>query len=81
MSSFYHSINVIFITLSLVVFDMFLIILFKIYNTPYIYIEREREGGREMVGFGESDKMIEISGKVDESNPDNGLSSNISFFI
>ena len=47
----------------------------------YIYIERERERVREMVDFGESDKMIKISGKVDKSNTFNGFSGNISFFI
>ena len=45
----------------------------------YIYIERE--GGREMVNFGESDEMIKRSGKVDKSNTCNGFSSNISFLI
>ena len=34
-----------------------------------------------MVDFGESDKMIKISRKVDKSNIYNGFSSNISFFI
>ena len=34
-----------------------------------------------MVDFGESDKTIKISGKVDKSNTYNGFSSNISFFI
>ena len=33
-----------------------------------------------MVDFGESDKMIEISGKLDKSNT-NKFRSNISFFI
>ena len=36
---------------------------------------------REMVDFGESDKMIKISEKVDKSNTYNGFSDNISFFI
>ena len=35
----------------------------------------------EMVDFGESDKMIKISGQVDKSNTYNGFSDNISFFI
>ena len=34
----------------------------------------------EMVVFGESDKMIEISGKMHKLNPYNGFRSNISFF-
>ena len=34
-----------------------------------------------MVDFGESDKIIKISGKVDKSNTYNRFSSNISFFI
>ena len=34
-----------------------------------------------MVDFGESDKMIKISGKVDKSNAYNGFSGKISFFI
>ena len=34
-----------------------------------------------MVDFSESDKMNEISGKVDKSNTYNRFSSNISFFI
>ena len=41
----------------------------------YIYICEE------MVGFGESDKMIKISGKMDKSNIYNGFSGNTSFFI
>ena len=32
-------------------------------------------------GFGESDKMIKIRGKVDKSNSYNQFSSNISFLI
>ena len=35
----------------------------------------------EMIDFGESDKMIKISRKVDKSNTYNGFSRNISFFI
>ena len=35
----------------------------------------------EMVDFGESDEMIEISGKVDKPNTYNGFSHDISFFI
>ena len=46
----------------------------------YIYIYREREREREIVDFDESDKMIKISGKVDESNTYNGISGDISFF-
>ena len=34
-----------------------------------------------MVDFGESDKMIKISRKVDKSNTYNGFSGNISYFI
>ena len=34
-----------------------------------------------MVDYGESDKMIKISGKVDKSSTYNGFNSNISFFI
>ena len=34
------------------------------YTYIYIYIYKEREG--RMVGFGESDKMIKISGKGDK---------------
>ena len=34
-----------------------------------------------MVDFGESDKMIKISGKVDKSKTYNEFSSNILFFI
>ena len=34
-----------------------------------------------MVDFGESDKLMKISGKVDKSNTYNGFCSNISFFI
>ena len=34
-----------------------------------------------MVDFGESDKMIKISGKMIKSNTSNGFNSNISFFI
>ena len=34
-----------------------------------------------MVDFGESDKLIKISGKVDKLNTYNGFSSNISVFI
>ena len=34
-----------------------------------------------MVDFGESDKMIKISGKVDNSNTYNGFNGNISYFI
>ena len=41
----------------------------------YIYICGE------MVDFGESDKMIKISGKVDKSNTYNGFNGNISFFV
>ena len=41
----------------------------------YIYIYGE------MVYFGESDKMIKISGKVNKLNPYKGFSRNISFFI
>ena len=41
----------------------------------YIYIYGE------MIDFGESDKMIKISEKVDKSNICNGFSGNISFFI
>ena len=32
-----------------------------------------------MVDFGESDKMIKISGKVNKSNTYNGLTDSISF--
>ena len=39
----------------------------------YIYIYGE------MVDFGNSDKMIKVSGKVDKSNTYDGFSSNISF--
>ena len=35
----------------------------------------------EMVDFGESDKMIKISGKMDKSGTYKGFRSNISFFI
>ena len=34
-----------------------------------------------MVDFGESDKMLKISGKVEKLNTFNGFSGNISFFI
>ena len=34
-----------------------------------------------MVDFGEFDKMIKTSGKMDKSDTYNGFSSNISFFI
>ena len=34
-----------------------------------------------MIDFGESDKMIRISEKVEKSNTYNVFSSNISFFI
>ena len=34
-----------------------------------------------MVDFGESYKMVKISGKVDKSNAYNGSNSDISFFI
>ena len=34
-----------------------------------------------MVDFGESEKMIKISGKVDKSDTYNGFSGIISFFI
>ena len=34
-----------------------------------------------MVDFGEPDKTIKISGKVDKSNAYNGFNCNISFFI
>ena len=34
-----------------------------------------------MVDFGESDKVIKVSGKVDKSKTSNGFSGNISFFI
>ena len=34
-----------------------------------------------MVDFGESDKRIKISGKMNKSNTYNGISLNISFFI
>ena len=34
-----------------------------------------------MVDFGESDREIKISGKVDKSSTYNGFISNISFFI
>ena len=34
-----------------------------------------------MAGFGESDSIIKINGKVDKSTTYNGFSSNISFFI
>ena len=34
-----------------------------------------------MLDFGESDKMIKISGKIDKSNTGDGFNSNISFFI
>ena len=34
-----------------------------------------------MVDFGESDKTIKISGKVDKPNTYNKFNSNISFFI
>ena len=34
-----------------------------------------------MVDFGESDKMIKISWKVDKSNTFNGFSGDSSFFI
>ena len=34
-----------------------------------------------MVGFGESNKMIKISGKVDKSNTYNGFTGIISFFM
>ena len=34
-----------------------------------------------MVDFGESDKMIKISGKIDKSNTYNRFTGNISFFI
>ena len=40
----------------------------------YIYIDRE------MVYYGESDKMIKISRKLDKSNTYNGFTGNISFF-
>ena len=33
-----------------------------------------------MIDFGESDKMIKISGKVDKSNTYKGFSGDISFF-
>ena len=33
-----------------------------------------------MVDFGKSDKMINVSGKVDKSNTYNGFISDISFF-
>ena len=46
-----------------------------IYIYIYIYIYRES------VDFGESDKIVKISGKVDKSNTYNVFSSNISFFI
>ena len=46
-----------------------------LYIYIYIYIYGE------MVGFGESDKMIKISEKADKSNSYNGFTSNISFFI
>ena len=36
---------------------------------------------REKVDFGESDKMIKISGKVGKSDTYNGLSGNILFFV
>ena len=35
----------------------------------------------EMIDFGESDKVIKISRKVDKSDTYKGLSSNISIFI
>ena len=51
----------------------------------HIYIYRERERGRErereMVDFGESDKMIRISGNMDGSDIYTELSGDISFFI
>ena len=34
-----------------------------------------------MVDFGESNKMMKISGKLDKSDSYNGFSYNISFFI
>ena len=34
-----------------------------------------------MVDFGESDKMMKISGKMNKSNTYNGFSGNISFFF
>ena len=34
-----------------------------------------------MVNFGESDKMIKVSRKVDKANTYKGFSANISFFI
>ena len=34
-----------------------------------------------MIDFGESDKMIKVSRKVEKSNTYNGFSGNISFFI
>ena len=46
-----------------------------IYIYIYIYIYTE------MVDFGESGKMIKISGKVDKSNTYNGFRCYILFFI
>ena len=34
-----------------------------------------------MVDFGESDKMVKISGKVNKSNAYNGFAGNISLFF
>ena len=46
---------------------------FMLFLQQYIY--------GEMVDFGESDKMVKISGKVDKLNVYNGFSSNILLFI
>ena len=48
-------------------------------NEESIYIYLSIYG--EMVGFGESDKMIKISGKVNKSDSYNVFSGDISFFI